>query len=84
MTRDETAKLDVFMAEFREFRIDDRAWKARTDNRLVAVEEFVTSEKAIDEREQVLSFRRRAYIASGVAALGVGGSIALGVVNLLT
>lgn len=84
MTRGEIAALEVLMAEFREFRMDDRNWKQRTEVRLAKVENFVTSEKAIDEKEAARGVSRRAYVAASIAAAGVTASIVLGVLNLLT
>lgn len=83
MTSAERDKLDVFLGEFRDFRDDDRDWKANISARVTVVEAFVTSKKAVEERETARGVSRRSYIASAIAALGVLFSLALGLVNAL-
>lgn len=83
MTRNEADKIDMLMAEFREFRIDDRNWKADIDERILSVEEFVTGKRAIARMDAARGVSRRAYLAAVIAAVGILVSIALNVVNML-
>jgi hypothetical protein len=84
VTRVEIDKLDVFMGEFREFRVDDRAWKDDIDKRILRVEAFVTSRRAVSERDDARGVSRRAYVAAVIAAVGIVVSIAISVVNAVT
>lgn len=77
-------KLDIFIGEFREYRIDDREWKEDINDRLRGVEVFVTSRRAVNERKAARGVSRRAYVAATIAALGVGVSLVLGFVNAVT
>lgn len=77
-------KLDVFLGEFRAFIEADTSWKSSADGRLRKVEEFVTSKKAISERDAARGVSRRAYVAATIGAVGVGVSLVLGLVNAVT
>lgn len=77
-------KLDVFLGEFREYRTDDREWKEDIAGRLRAVESFVTSKKAVSERDAARGVSRRAYVAATIGAIGVGVSLVLGIINAAT
>lgn len=81
MTRNEADKLDVFMGEFREFRIDDREWKKDTDGRLKVVEGFVTGALAERRVASRARFTRRERVGIFVA---VGGFIVGTVVQVLS
>lgn len=83
MTRDERTVLDVLVDEFRDFRQGDAKWKAQVDERLRSVEKFVTSEQAVDERDQARGVSRRAYIASIIAAAGTGVTVILFILTRL-
>lgn len=83
MTRGEMDKLDVFLGEFRAFIEADTSWKSGTDGRLRKVEEFVTSKKAIAERDAARGVSTRAYVASTIAAIGIVVSLVIGIMNYL-
>lgn len=84
MTRDEATDLRMFIAEFREFRHDDRIWKLDLEQRTRRMETFIVSEEAQDERDKSRGVSRRAYVAATVSAIGIVASIILGVVNLVS
>jgi hypothetical protein len=84
VTKGEMTVLEMLIGEFREFRDDDRSWKEDTNKRLNRVEQFVTSKKAVEERDTARGVSRRAYVAATVAAAGVTASIVLGILNLVT
>jgi hypothetical protein len=52
--------------------------------RVRLIETYVAGREAIDEREASRGVSRRAYIAAVIAAIGVAGSVGLGIANLLT
>ena len=81
MTRGEADLLSMFVSEFREFRGDDREWKSDMDDRLRRVEAYVTSRRAVDERESSRAMVRRAWVASAISAIGVVIAILLRVLN---
>lgn len=83
MTRDELAKLDIFLGEWRDFRQDDRIWKLDIEQRTRRMESFITSEQAEEERRKSRGVTRRAYVSATVAAIGIVVSIILGVVNFV-
>lgn len=83
MTRAEAERLDQLIAEFREFREDDRDWKNDHGPRLRRVEVYVAGQEAIEEKEKARGVSRRAYVAAAVAAAGIVVSICLNVINLL-
>ena len=83
MTRAEAERLDQLIAEFREFRKDDRDWKADHGPRLRRVEVYVAGQEAVDDREKARGVSRRAYLAAALTALGILVSIVLNIINLV-
>jgi hypothetical protein len=83
VTRDEATDLRMFIAEFREFRSDDRVWKLDIEQRTRRMENFITSEQAEEERRKSRGVSRRAYVAASISAIGIVVSIILGIVNFV-
>lgn len=84
MTRGEQETLDIFLGEWREYRRDDRNWKADLEQRVRRMEEYVIGEEAQDERAKSRGVSRRAYVAATISAIGIVVSIVLGVANALS
>lgn len=84
MTRGESDKLDIFIGEFREFRVDDRDWKRETDKRLEVVEGFVTGALAERRVAARARFTRRERIGMVIAVASFVVGTIVQVYSLLT
>ena len=88
MTGPERQTLELLSAFVRDWRNEDSEWKARTDERLRKVEIYVAADESAELTEEKIvtaaGISRRARNTLVVAAVGVGVTAVLGVVNLLT
>lgn len=84
MTRSEAADLQLLADFVRDWRNEDTEWKGKMDERMRSVEGFVTG--ALAERRAMARarFSQRERIALIISGIGMVGSLAVGVVNLLT
>lgn len=88
MTGPERQTLELLSAFVRDWRREDAEWKERTDERLRKVEIYVAADESADAaKEKIVTaagISRRARNTLIVAAIGVGVTVVLGVINLLT
>ena len=78
------ARLIQQLSEFvRDWRKEDTAWKADTDERLRAVEGYIAADEARNEARNESTQTKRLNRAQILTAAGLLGSTVLGIINLI-